>query len=311
MRKRPCPSDATAASSDFSGFDRSACPTETLVQLIFLQEIAYINGPVTVKWRKTAKNAQKICVCRNTALRNHAKLPKLQLLMIISTVESGPREGPLFLYSGIPNSLEWEFRQAAMAELAEGKLHERFTRESGLAAQVAVLAEPVIEELGMRLVRVKISAQGGTTVQIMADRADSPITVEDCALISRRLSPLLDAHDPISGGYLLEVSSPGIDRPLVRPSDLEDWAGHEAKIEMKEMIDGRRRFRGILEGYEEGEARLRVELKDFDEPQVIGIPVMMIGEAKLVLTDDLLKLAQSAGVKGAEGDVGPDGEILE
>jgi ribosome maturation factor RimP len=200
-----------------------------------------------------------------------------------------------------------------MAELAEGKLHERFTRESGLAAEIAALAEPVIEELGLRLVRVKISAQGSTTVQIMADRPNGAISVDDCALISRRVSPLLDAHDPIPGGYTLEVSSPGIDRPLVRPSDLEDWAGFEAKIELRELIDGRRRFRGILEGYEDGEARLRVELKDFDEPQIVGLPVAMIGEAKLVMTDSLLKLAQAA--QAAANDAGdnedPDGENLE
>lgn len=199
-----------------------------------------------------------------------------------------------------------------MAELAEGKLHERFTRESGLAAEIASLAEPVIEELGLRLVRVKISAQSGTTVQIMADRPHGAINVDDCASISRRLSPLLDAHDPIAGGYTLEVSSPGIDRPLVRPSDLEDWAGFEAKIELKELIDGRRRFRGILEGYEDGEVRLRIELKDYDEPQIVGLPVALIGEAKLVMTDSLLKLAQSAQTANdAESDAEPDVEILE
>jgi ribosome maturation factor RimP len=199
-----------------------------------------------------------------------------------------------------------------MAELAEGNLHERFMRESGLAAEIATLAEPVIEELGLRLVRVKISAQGGTIVQIMADRPNGAISVDDCALISRRISPLLDAHDPIPGGYTLEVSSPGIDRPLVRPSDFEDWAGFEAKIELKELVDGRRRFRGILEGYEDGEARLRIELKDYDEPQIVGLPVALIGEAKLVMTDSLLKLAQSANAaNGAAGDEEPDGEILE
>lgn len=199
-----------------------------------------------------------------------------------------------------------------MAELAEGNLHERFMRESGLAAEIVTLAEPVIEELGLRLVRVKISAQGGTIVQIMADRPSGAISVDDCASISRRLSPLLDAHDPIPGGYTLEVSSPGIDRPLVRPSDFEDWAGFEAKIELKELVDGRRRFRGILEGYEDGEARLRIELKDYDEPQIVGLPVALIGEAKLVMTDSLLKLAQSANAASdAAGDEGPDGEILE
>jgi ribosome maturation factor RimP len=199
-----------------------------------------------------------------------------------------------------------------MAELAEGNLHERFMRESGLAADIVALAEPVIEELGLRLVRVKVSAQSGTILQIMADRQSGAISVDDCAAISRRLSPLLDAHDPIPGGYTLEVSSPGIDRPLVRPSDFEDWAGFEAKIELRELIDGRRRFRGILEGYEDGEARLRIELKDYDEPQVIGLPVALIGEAKLVMTDSLLKQAQMANAAGdADGDEEPDGEILE
>ncbi len=199
-----------------------------------------------------------------------------------------------------------------MAGLAEGKLHERFMRESGLAAEIASLAEPVIEALGLRLVRVKISAQSGTTIQIMADRQDGAISVDDCALISRRLSPLLDANDPVAGGYTLEVSSPGIDRPLVRPSDFEDWAGFEAKIELKEMIDGRRRFRGFVEGYEDGEARLRIALKDYDEPQIVGLPVALIGEAKLVMTDSLLKLAQSAQLAADAGDDNePDGEILE
>ena len=199
-----------------------------------------------------------------------------------------------------------------MAELAEGNLHERFMRESGLAAEIVALAEPVIEELGLRLVRVKVSAQAGTTVQIMADRQDGTISVDDCASISRRISPLLDAHDPIPGGYTLEVSSPGIDRPLVRPSDFEDWAGFEAKIELRELVDGRRRFRGILEGYEDGEARLRIELKDYDEPQVVGLPVALIAEAKLVMTDGLLKQAQLAHAESnAAGDEEPDGEILE
>ena len=199
-----------------------------------------------------------------------------------------------------------------MAELADGNLHERFMRESGLAAEIVALAEPIIEELGLRLVRVKVSAQAGTTVQIMADRQDGTISVDDCASISRRISPLLDAHDPIPGGYTLEVSSPGIDRPLVRPSDFEDWAGFEAKIELRELVDGRRRFRGILEGYEDGEARLRVELKNYDEPQVVGLPVALIAEAKLVMTDELLKQAQLAHAASLAGaDEEPDGEILE
>jgi ribosome maturation factor RimP len=192
-------------------------------------------------------------------------------------------------------------------------LQERFIRESGLAARIAELAEPVIEELGLRLVRVKISAQGGTNVQIMADRPGGAITVDDCALISRRLSPVLDASDPIPGGYVLEVSSPGIARLLVRPSDFEDWAGFEAKIELTQMIDGRRRFRGVVDGYENGEVRLRVDLDGYDEPQVIGLPVAWIGEAKLVMTESLLERARAqskAGLgDGAETDI--DGEHSE
>lgn len=163
----------------------------------------------------------------------------------------------------------------------------------------------MIEEHGYRLVRVKISGQSGSTLQIMVDRPDRAIIVEDCALISRHISPLIDANDPMPGAFHLEVSSPGIDRLLVRPSDLIDWAGFEAKIEMKELIDQRRRFRGTIEGFEDGEARLLVVLKDFDEPQTIGLPVDLIAEAKLVLTDELLKAAKEAqetgfGVAAAE-----------
>ena len=128
----------------------------------------------------------------------------------------------------------------------------RFVGETGLAADVAALAEPVLIDMGFRLVRVAISGRDGTTVQIMAERPDGTITVQECAEISRNLSPVLDAHDPISGQYTLEISSPGIDRPLVRPSDFEDWAGYEAKVELREAISGRKRFRGVLEGVEDG-----------------------------------------------------------
>lgn len=165
----------------------------------------------------------------------------------------------------------------------------RFVREDGLAAGIAALAEPVIAELGYRLVRVKVSARDGTTVQIMADKEGGGFAIEDCTLISRRLSPLLDVHDPMPGGYFLEVSSPGIDRPLVRPSDFEDWAGFEAKVELREMLAGRRRFRGIVDGYENGEARLKIEIEGMEGQQVIGLPVHMIHEARLIVTDELIK----------------------
>jgi ribosome maturation factor RimP len=116
------------------------------------------------------------------------------------------------------------------------------------------------------------------------------MTIEDCEAVSREISALLDVHDPVAGAYRLEVSSPGIDRPLVRASDFEDWAGHEAKIELKEPIDGRRRFRGTLEGFEDGEIRVEVDLDDAGR-QVIGLPIGLVAEAKLVLTDELIREA--------------------
>jgi len=181
---------------------------------------------------------------------------------------------------------------------------ERFIREAGPAAEIAALVEPVLDDMGFRLVRVVMSRRDGSTIQIMADKAGGAINVDDCASISRRLSPLLDAHDPVEGRYFLEVSSPGIDRILVRPSDFEDWAGFETKVELKELIDGRRRFRGILEGYENGEMLLQVRLDEKSEPQTIGLPIDLIHDAKLVLTDELIRAslakAKAAG-KWAEG----------
>jgi ribosome maturation factor RimP len=166
---------------------------------------------------------------------------------------------------------------------------QRFAVETGAARSVAELAEPVIEELGFRLVRVLVSGRDGGTVQIMAERPVGQMTVDDCATISRSLSPVLDAHDPMPGRYRLEVSSPGIDRPLVRPSDFEVWAGHEAKIELKELVDGRKRFRGVIEGIGDDEARLKIELEGEPEPVVLGFPFSLISEAKLVSDLDSLK----------------------
>jgi len=165
----------------------------------------------------------------------------------------------------------------------------RFARETGTERTIADLAEPVLEELGFRLVRVKVSGRDGGTVQIMAERAGGEMSIEDCAVISRSLSPVLDAYDPMPGHYNLEVSSPGIDRPLVRPSDFALWAGHEAKVEMKEPVDGRKRFRGVIEGIADDEARLRIELEGKTEPVVIGLPFSLIGEAKLVADIDSFK----------------------
>jgi ribosome maturation factor RimP len=181
----------------------------------------------------------------------------------------------------------------------DGAFSDRFIREAGLAARVAAIIEPALEDRGFRLVRVAISGAEGKTVQVMAERADGTMTIEDCEAISRDISPLLDVHDPIAGSYRLEVSSPGIDRPLVRPSDFEDWAGYEAKIELKEPIEGRKRFRGTLQGFADGEVRIEVDLGEMGR-NVIGLPVGLIGEAKLVLTDELIRGALARAKKSGE-----------
>ena len=170
-------------------------------------------------------------------------------------------------------------------------MNERFIRETGQAADIAALALPVLEEVGFDLVRVRITGQDGATVQIMIERPEGAIAVEDCAQVSRRLSPLLDAHDPMPGGYNLEVSSPGMDRPLVRPRDLIAWAGHQAKVELKELVDGRRRFKGEIVGFEDGELLLKVELDGYDKAQTIGLNVGMIEEAKLMVKNTAIKRA--------------------
>jgi ribosome maturation factor RimP len=160
----------------------------------------------------------------------------------------------------------------------------RFIRETGQAAEIAALVEPALEHLGFRLVRVQISGRDGQTVQIMAERPTGVMRIEDCEAVSRALSPLLDAFDPIPGSYRLEVSSPGIDRPLVRASDFVEWCGHEAKIELKAPLDGRRRFRGVLKGFDDGKVRMA-----HDEDRVVDFSIAQIADAKLVLTDALVR----------------------
>ncbi|MEZ5926173.1 MAG: ribosome maturation factor RimP [Hyphomicrobiaceae bacterium] len=186
----------------------------------------------------------------------------------------------------------------------------RFSRETGLAGRVADLAEPVLGELGFRLVRVSVSGRDGHTVQIMAEREDGYLNVDECAVISRELSPVLDAYDMIAGSYRLEISSPGIDRPLVRPIDIERWAGQEARIELAGPVDGRKRLRGTLEGYSDGEIRLVVDLPELDGPRVIGIKPELIASAKLVMTDELMRAAAERWSK-KKGPVAGEGQEIE
>jgi ribosome maturation factor RimP len=184
---------------------------------------------------------------------------------------------------------------------AEGLHEPRLIVEPGLAARVGAIAEPVLAELGLRLVRVRVSGFAGCTVQIMAERADGSMTIEDCESASRALSPVLDVADPIDRAYRLEISSPGIDRPLVRRSDFDRYAGHEAKIELTTAVDGRRRFRGILVGAENNRVRLRRTDAAADEPAEVLLPFDDMIEAKLVLTDALVTESLRRG-KAAQRD---------
>jgi ribosome maturation factor RimP len=164
----------------------------------------------------------------------------------------------------------------------------RLIAEPGLSARVASIVEPVLEEHGYRLVRVRVSGADGCTVQVMAERPDGSMTVEDCETASRALSPVLDATDPVDRAYRLELSSPGLDRPLVRRSDFERYAGNLVKIEMAVAVDGRKRFRGQLLGAEGNNARVQRDDAPDGEPADVLLPIEEMAEAKLVLTDALI-----------------------
>jgi ribosome maturation factor RimP len=179
----------------------------------------------------------------------------------------------------------------ALGERPDALDEARLIAESGQARRLADIVAPALRGLGLRLVRVKISAADGCTVQIMAERADGTMSIEDCEEASLALSPLLDVEDPIAQAYRLEISSPGIDRPLVRVSDFERAVGYEAKIEMARPVDGRKRFRGAIERVEAGEAplvRLRYAAAD-GAADSIGLAIRDMGEARLVLTEALIR----------------------
>jgi len=163
-----------------------------------------------------------------------------------------------------------------------------------LADRVHSLIEPTVEAMGFEIVRVQLSGTKTLTLQIMAERPDGTMDVDACADISRALSALLDVEDPISQPYRLEVSSPGIDRPLTRAKDFERFAGYEARLELRDPIEGRKRFKGVIEGFDEGEIRLVT-----DEFGVLGFEMDMIEDAKLVMTDELLKQAAKAAKTAA------------
>jgi len=173
----------------------------------------------------------------------------------------------------------------------------RLIVETGLDRRVADIIEPTIEQIGYQLVRVRLSAQNGATLQIMCERPDGTMTVEDCEQVSMAVSPVLDVEDPIDKAYHLEVSSPGIDRPMVRKSDFSRWLGHLLKCETSILVDGRKRFRGkIVAADENGFTLERDQPAPGDEPVVV-IPFTALAEGRLILTDELIRDALAADKK--------------
>ncbi len=159
--------------------------------------------------------------------------------------------------------------------------------KSSMDQRLADIVAPAVEGMGFELVRLRFIGGKIPTLQIMAERPDGTMEVDDCAAISSSLGVLLDVEDPISENYTLEVSSPGIDRPLTRLKDFEIWAGHIVKLETRELIDGQRRFKGSLQGVDEDE--VLIELNTTEAPVVIGLKFDWLTEAKLVLDDDLIR----------------------
>jgi ribosome maturation factor RimP len=178
----------------------------------------------------------------------------------------------------------------------------RLVVEPGMGARVSAVATPVLQAMGYRLVRIKISGEAGCTVQIMAERPDGSMQIEDCEAISKALSPVLDIADPIERAYRLEISSPGIDRPLVRRTDFERYAGHLAKIEMTVASHGRKRFRGILGGVEGASVRIHRDDARAEEDADVLLVMEDIADARLVLTDELIAESMRRG-KAAEREL--------
>jgi ribosome maturation factor RimP len=199
------------------------------------------------------------------------------------------------------------------ASAPDGGLDEaRLIGDAGLAQRIARTAEPVLRDLGLRIVRVKVSAAQAPIVQIMAERPDGSMSIDDCERASQALSPVFDLEEPMSQAYRLEISSPGIDRVLVRESDFRRAIGHEARIEMALPVNGRKRFRGLIEAIESSEgapvARIRLPGEESGADSHVDLRIVDMGEARLVLTDDLIRAAlrrEKAAKKEARSRAAP------
>lgn len=184
-----------------------------------------------------------------------------------------------------------DLSQTSSADHAQ---EQRLITETGLDARIAAIVEPLIVSMGYRLVRVRITGQNGLTLQIMAERPDGTMAVEDCEAVSQAVSPALDVEDPIDKAYHLEISSPGIDRPMVRRSDFERWKGHLIKCETSVMIADRKRFRGTITAVDGEGFTVERDQPGPDEEPVVTIPFEALAEAKLILTDELVREALKA-----------------
>ncbi len=169
----------------------------------------------------------------------------------------------------------------------------RYIKETGLEARIARIIEPVAIDLGYSLVRVKVTQENGCTLQIMAEDENGRFTITDCERLSKDISPVLDVEDPIDREYHLEVSSPGIDRPLVRARDFATYVGHEIKLELTDLLDGRKRFRGFIVGVDAEAVTLKLpDVPKGDDPNH-RLPLSLLAEAKLVMTDALMDHARA------------------
>ena len=196
---------------------------------------------------------------------------------------------------------------AKRSEAAGGSADARIITETGIDARVAGIVEPVLASMGFRLVRVRLSGLNGLTLQIMTERNDGTMTVEDCELVSRTLSPVLDVEDPIDRHYHLEVSSPGIDRPLVRKSDFATWAGHIVKMETSALFEGRKKFRGRIGAVSDEAVTVESDQATYGDSPVVAIPFELISDARLILTDDLIRDALRRDKDLREGRIADDG----
>jgi ribosome maturation factor RimP len=195
---------------------------------------------------------------------------------------------------------------------AEDPNEPRLIVETGLDQRIAAIIEPVVVDLGFRLVRVRMMNQNGATLQIMAERPDGTMTVQDCEALSQAVSPALDVDDPIDKAYHLEVSSPGIDRPMVRKSDFSRWQGNLIKCETSILVDNRKRFRGKIVAVDDDGFTVERDQPAYGEEPRVVIPFSTLSEAKLILTDDLIrdalradKLAKAANQNEADEDNSP------